>query len=139
MDFVALEADEGEGHVCPAAKGLGRGVGEFEVQVVDVEGKLSGEFVDADTRAGALGFAGADVEEADLVPDEAADVCFDGVHAIFGAVAVESHAFGDADGCADEGGVGAGYFAAAKGYLYCVRVECIRPSIAKNNRIPLEV
>ena len=99
-------------------KRLGGRVGAFEVEVVNVEGELGGEFVNADAGARPLGFASADVEEADLIPDEAADMCFDRIHTVFGAVAVEAHAFCYADGCANEGGVGAGYLAAAEGDLF---------------------
>lgn len=47
------------------------------------------------------------------MPDETADVGVQGVEAVGLAVAMQTHAFGHADGGADEDGVGAGDFLSA--------------------------
>jgi hypothetical protein len=51
---------------------------EFEHVVVDVEGQRDVEVVGADRGCGALGFGGFEVQEADLVPEEGADVALEG-------------------------------------------------------------
>lgn len=76
VDFEADPREEHEGEVVRHGEGATGGRGE--VFVGDVEGEFGVVFFAADAGVGALGFAGADVEEAELVPDEAADVGFEG-------------------------------------------------------------
>lgn len=76
VDFEADPREEHEGEVVRHGEGAAGGRGE--VFVGDVEGEFGIVFFAADAGIGALGFAGADVEEAELVPDEAADVGFEG-------------------------------------------------------------
>jgi hypothetical protein len=58
------------------------GAAEFKHVVVDVEGQRNVEVVGADGRVGPLGFSGLEVKEADLVPEEGADVALEGGEAI---------------------------------------------------------
>lgn len=85
-----------------------------------VQGEASVIIISSDGGLGTLGFAGPDVEEAELVPDESADVGFQGVETKGFAVPVEAHAFGHADGGADEDGVSPGDFFSAEGDLNVV-------------------
>lgn len=80
---------------------------------ITVQGETGVVVVSSDGRFGTLGFASPDVEEAELVPDESADVRFQGVEAEGFAVSVEAHTFGHADGGADEDRVSARHFFSA--------------------------
>lgn len=86
MDFVAFVADETKCCVSPAIGGGGvlfpLGAAEFEDVVVDVEGEGDVEVVRADGGVRALCFGGFEVEEADLVPEEGADVALEGRQAV---------------------------------------------------------
>ena len=65
------------------------------------------------TRPWTLGFTRTNVEEAELVPHESAYVGFNWSHAIVRAVAVKTHAFGEADGGTNEGRMATGHFGTA--------------------------
>lgn len=85
-----------------------------------VQGEAGVIVVSSDGGLGTLGFAGPDVEEAELMPDESADVGFQGVETEGFAVSVEAHAFGHANGGSDKDGVSPGDFFSAEGDLWPV-------------------
>lgn len=107
VDFVAFVADEGEGGVGPAVDVRGLvlpfGAAEFEDVVVDVEGEGDVEIVGPDRGVRALGFCRLEVEEADLVPEERADLTLEGCQTVCGAMAqtVDANALRQADESAD--------------------------------------
>lgn len=76
-----------------------------------------------DGRFRALGLAGADVEEAELVPDQAADVGLEGVEIIVAAISMQAHAFCHPYCCADEDRMGSGNLFSAEGHLYLFSID----------------
>ncbi len=107
-DAVQLEtfpADQGQRHVGPPPGRFRGRMGPLEFVVVHVQGEFGVKIVGPDDGPRTLGFARADVQTAERVPDHPAHMRFDRAEPILGPVAVQSHALGDSDGGSAEHGM----------------------------------
>lgn len=95
-------------------------VGRWIIELIflAVEWEMSVVVISADRGPRPLGFACSDIEEAELMPDQTANMRIQRIEAVGRlAVAVKSHAFSHADCCTDQDRVGTRYLAATKGDL----------------------
>lgn len=105
VDFVALISNKREGCIGPAVHGAGlllpARTTKLEDVVIDVQGKRDVEVVRPNGRVWALCLCGFEVQEADLVPQERANVSLERCQAVCGAVAeaVDADTLGEADEC----------------------------------------
>ena len=108
--FIHLEAHKRPHHRRPPIRRLRRWSFFQELLIIAVEREFRLVVITTDARSWAVGFTGANVEEAELMPNQAADVCIQGIQTEAFAVAMETHTFSHADGGADENGVSTGKF-----------------------------
>lgn len=98
MYLQAFPADQRERRIGPPLRRFRGWIGALQVIIVQVEGELRVKIVGSNNRPRTLGFASADVQTAERVPDHTPNVRLDWPQPILGAIAVQSHAFGNPDG-----------------------------------------
>lgn len=89
--LIDLKPNQRQGVRRPAIRALGRRGRVRDLLLVTVQGQLRVVVLAADDGPRALRLAGADVEEAELVPQQAADVGLERREAVLLAVPVQAH------------------------------------------------
>lgn len=93
MHLIAFEPDERERHVCPTVCIGSWRIGAFEVDVINIERKLSIEIVLVNLWPWTCCLAGPEVEKAKLVPHHASNMDLDRRKIVMGSISVQAHAF----------------------------------------------
>lgn len=118
VDFEAHDGQQGRGPLVVLWDDRVAGMSIDEDVFFTVQGEASVIVIFSDGGLGTLGFAGPDVEEAKLMPDEPSDVGFQGVKTKGFAVSVQAHALGHANGGSDKDRVSPRDFFSAERYLW---------------------
>lgn len=100
--LVDFETHERPHHGCPLIGGLRGGPIFYELFIVAVQWEFGLIVFTTDGWSWAVSFTCADVKEAQLMPDEAANVGVERIKAIGFTIAMEAHTFSHADGCTDK-------------------------------------